>query len=152
MTTPPSWRWHGIYGWTGTPCGGDEAGGDAPDNSPRSAQRYQDVGRRRAHPATGDNEARLHARLLDVVPERSGTAYAGWLRQQAEEFVASIKHAVLDPFRGYANAIRDELPDAVAVLDDLVEDWCGAARRRVAHASPSRGWTCCTRSGPPTQM
>jgi transposase len=28
-----------------------------------------------------------------------------------------IKHASLDPFRGYANAIRDELPDAVAVLD-----------------------------------
>jgi transposase len=29
----------------------------------------------------------------------------------------SVEHAALDPFRGYANAIRDELPDAVAVLD-----------------------------------
>jgi transposase len=28
-----------------------------------------------------------------------------------------VEHAALDPFRGYANAIRDELPDAVAVLD-----------------------------------
>lgn len=28
-----------------------------------------------------------------------------------------ITEASLDPFRGYANAIRDELPDAVAVLD-----------------------------------
>ena len=27
------------------------------------------------------------------------------------------RHAALDPFRGYGNAIRDELPDAVAVLD-----------------------------------
>ena len=29
--------------------------------------------------------------------------------------MAGIEHAALDPFRGYANAIRDELP--VAVLD-----------------------------------
>ncbi len=66
---------------------------------------------------TRDEHGRLHARLLDVVPGRSGTAYAGWLKAQAEEFIAGIEHAALDPFRGYANAIRDELPDAVAVLD-----------------------------------
>ena len=66
---------------------------------------------------TRDEQGRLRARLLDVVPGRSGTAYAGWLRHQAAEFVAGIEHAALDPFRGYANAIRDELPDAVAVLD-----------------------------------
>jgi hypothetical protein len=29
----------------------------------------------------------------------------------------TVEHAALDPFRGYANAIRDQLPDAVAVLD-----------------------------------
>jgi transposase len=66
---------------------------------------------------TRDADGRLHARLLDVVPGRSGTAYAGWLKQQAEQCVAGIEHAALDPFRGYANAIRDELPDAIAVLD-----------------------------------
>jgi len=66
---------------------------------------------------TRDEHGRLHARLLDVVPGRSGTAYAGWLQQQLPEFIAGIEHAALDPFRGYANAIRDELPDAVAVLD-----------------------------------
>lgn len=66
---------------------------------------------------TRDEQGQLHARLLDVVPGRSGTAYAGWLKAQAEVFVAGIEHAALDPFRGYANAIRDELPDAVAVLD-----------------------------------
>jgi transposase len=66
---------------------------------------------------TRDEHGRLRARLLDVVPGRSGTAYASWLREQAAEFVAGIEHAALDPFRGYANAIRDELPDAVAVLD-----------------------------------
>jgi len=66
---------------------------------------------------TRDSDGRLHARLLDVVPGRSGTVYAAWLKTQTEDFLAGIEHAALDPFRGYANAIRDELPDAVAVLD-----------------------------------
>jgi transposase len=58
-----------------------------------------------------------HARLVDVVPGRTGTAYADWLSKQPNTFTAGIKHASLDPFRGYANALRDKLPDAVAVLD-----------------------------------
>jgi transposase len=66
---------------------------------------------------TRDEHGRLHARLLDVVPGRTGTAYAAWLKQQSSEFTAGITEASLDPFRGYANALRDELPDAVAVLD-----------------------------------
>jgi transposase len=66
---------------------------------------------------TRDEHGCLHARLLDVVPGRSGTAYATWLTDQPEGFAAGVEHAALDPFRGYANAIRDELPEAVAVLD-----------------------------------
>jgi transposase len=66
---------------------------------------------------TRDEHGRLHARLLDVVPGRSGTVYAAWLAEQTQEFLDAVEHAALDPFRGYANAIRDELPDAVAVLD-----------------------------------
>jgi transposase len=66
---------------------------------------------------TRDENGNLHARLLDVVPGRSGTAYSGWLQDQHPTFIAGIEHAALDPFRGYANAIRDELPDSVAVLD-----------------------------------
>jgi transposase len=66
---------------------------------------------------TRDEHGNLRARLLDVVPGRSGTAYAGWLKDQPTEFIDGVKQASLDPFRGYANAIRDELPDAVAVLD-----------------------------------
>ncbi len=66
---------------------------------------------------TRDEHGRLHARLLDVVPGRSGVVYADWLKAQLPQFIAGIEHAALDPFRGYANAIRDELPDAVAVLD-----------------------------------
>ena len=66
---------------------------------------------------TRDAHGQLRARLLDVVPGRTGTAYAGWLKGQDPAFVSGVKYASLDPFRGYANAIRDELPDAVAVLD-----------------------------------
>lgn len=57
------------------------------------------------------------ARLLDLVPGRSGKAYADWLSGPGDTFTAGIRTATLDPFRGYSNAIRDELEDATAVLD-----------------------------------
>jgi transposase len=87
---------------------------------------------------TRDQHGCLHARLLDVVPGRSGTAYAAWLRAQPDSFVAGVQQAALDPFRGYANAIRDQLPDAVAVLDAFHVVRLGTAvvdevRRRVQH-------------------
>ncbi|TCN39312.1 transposase [Kribbella orskensis] len=66
---------------------------------------------------TRDENGCLHARLLDAVEGRSGTVYADWLKNEGLEVTVSVEHAALDPFRGYANAIRDELPDAVAVLD-----------------------------------
>jgi transposase len=49
---------------------------------------------------TRDADGRLHARLLDVVPGRSGSAYAGWLAQRTAEFITAVEHAALDPFRG----------------------------------------------------
>ena len=66
---------------------------------------------------TRDQDGCLHARLLDAVVGRSGTAYKTWLDSQPDTFVGGVETAALDPFRGYANAIRDGLPDAVAVLD-----------------------------------
>jgi len=66
---------------------------------------------------TRDEHGCLHARLLDAVQGRSGKVYADWLTDQGVEVSVTVEHAALDPFRGYANAIRDELPDAVAVLD-----------------------------------
>jgi transposase len=66
---------------------------------------------------TRDEDGCLHARLLDAVEGRSGTVYADWLKDEGLEVTVTVEHAALDPFRGYANAIRDELPDAVAVLD-----------------------------------
>jgi transposase len=64
-----------------------------------------------------DQDGCLHARLLDAVVGRSGGVYKAWLKAQPEGFIDGVEQAALDPFRGYANAIRDGLPDAVAVLD-----------------------------------
>jgi transposase len=66
---------------------------------------------------TRDQDGCLHARLLDAVVGRSGTVYKAWLDEQPDGFVDGVDTAALDPFRGYANAVRDGLPDAVAVLD-----------------------------------
>lgn len=60
---------------------------------------------------------RTRARLLDLVPGRSGPAYTAWLQARNAAFRAGITVAALDPFHGYKNAIDDQLEDAVAVLD-----------------------------------
>jgi len=78
---------------------------------------------------TRDAQGAVHARLLDLVPGRSGTAYADWLKERGEEFTAGITTAALDPFRGYANAFRDELPEATTVLDAFHVVKLGQPRR-----------------------
>ena len=67
-------------------------------------------------------KVRTQARLLDLVPGRSGPAYAGWLNNRGPGFTEGVKVATLDPFRGYGNAIRDEFEDAVAVLDEKFQE------------------------------
>jgi len=64
-----------------------------------------------------DQHGKVRARLLDLVPGRSGPAYRAWLDARDEAFRAGVRQAALDPFRGYANALRDSLSDAVQVLD-----------------------------------
>lgn len=66
---------------------------------------------------TRDQAGRVRARLLDLVPGRSGKAYADWLTERGEGFRRGVKVAALDPFQGYKSAIDDQLEDAVAVLD-----------------------------------
>jgi transposase len=87
-----------------------------------------------------DQDGCLHARLLDAVVGRSGMAYARWLKAQPDGFIGGVEQAALDPFRGYANAIRDELPDSVAVLDAfhvvrLASQVVDEVRRRVQQDS-----------------
>lgn len=78
----------------------------------------------------------VRARLLGLVPGRSGVVYADWLKERNQAFRDQVKVAILDPFQGCKNAIDDELEDAKAVLDafyvaklgtDAVDD----VRRRV---------------------
>ena len=76
------------------------------------------------------------ARLLDLVPGRSGTVYKNWLEERGEEFRSGIQIATLDPFQGYKNAIDDQLQDATSVLDafhivKLAGDALDEVRRRV---------------------
>ena len=66
---------------------------------------------------TRDQAGRTRARLLDLVPGRSGKAYADWLGERGEAFRQRVEVATLDPFHGYKNAIDDQLADATSVLD-----------------------------------
>ena len=87
---------------------------------------------------THDKDGRVRARLLDLVPGRSGEAYKTWLKARGDTFRKAIAVATLDPFHGYKNAIDDQLADAVAVLDAFHVVKLGTAavdevRRRVQH-------------------
>jgi len=66
---------------------------------------------------TRDKDGHLRARLLDLVPGRSGEAYKTGLGDRGDAFRKRVQVATLDPFHGYKNAIDDQLAEAVAVLD-----------------------------------
>lgn len=66
---------------------------------------------------TRDAQGRTRARLLDLVPGRTGKVFGDWLTGRGPEFCQGIKVATLDPFRGYANAIDEHLDEAAPVLD-----------------------------------
>ena len=57
------------------------------------------------------------SRLLDVVQGRSGTVLCQWIGAQPQPWRDGITVAALDPFRGYATALRTSLPHATRVLD-----------------------------------
>jgi transposase len=57
------------------------------------------------------------ARLLDVIDDRSASALVGWLNRRDPGWRVGIGVAALDPYRGYASALRAGLPQAVRVLD-----------------------------------
>jgi transposase len=76
------------------------------------------------------------ARLLDVVEGRSGKALSDWVSARDRDWRDGITVAALDPFRGYATALRTQLPNAVRVLDAFHVTRLGLAavdevRRRV---------------------
>jgi transposase len=67
--------------------------------------------------ATGIVALNGRARLLDVVEGRSGTALCAWVSGRSQAWRDGIRVAALDPFRGYATALRTTLPNATRVLD-----------------------------------
>ena len=94
---------------------------------PRELTGIVDLTRGKDHPT---------ARLLDLVPGRSGTVHENWLAERGEDFRSGIQIATLDPFQGYKNAIDDQLQDATSILDachivKLAGDAPGEVRRRV---------------------
>lgn len=78
-----------------------------------------------------DKDGQVRARLLDLVLGRSGPSYGGWITAPPEAFRDGMNHATLDPFHGYANALRDHLSEAVQVLDAWM----------VSSASPRQNWS-----------
>jgi transposase len=88
--------------------------------------------------ATGIVALGGRARLLDVVQGRSGKALCDWISGREPAWRERISVAALDPYRGYATALRTSLPHAVRVLDAfhvvrLGLDALDQVRRRVQH-------------------
>ena len=48
------------------------------------------------------------ARLLDVIPGRTGTVDAAWIAEREQAWRGRIELAALDPFRGYATALAHQ--------------------------------------------
>ena len=59
---------------------------------------------------TRDQHGRVRARLLDLVPRRSGKAYADWLNARGEAFRKRVQVATLDPFHGYKGTTNSPTP------------------------------------------
>jgi transposase len=84
---------------------------------------WRHVGPQKSRMLTGmvdisrDEKGEVNARLLDVVPGRSGPVYSDWLKARTPEFRVGIKHTTLDAFRGYKNAIDDQLDHTETILD-----------------------------------
>ncbi len=79
---------------------------------------------------TRDKDGHDRARLLNLVPGRSGRVYKTWLDARGEAFKKQVQVATLDPFHRYQNAIDDKLEDATAVLDACHVVALGRARCR----------------------
>jgi transposase len=83
------------------------------------------------------------ARLIDLVEGRSGAVLRGWLATRPTSWKARITTAALDPYRGYATALGDQLPTATRVLDPfhvtkLGLDALDEVRRRVQQDTLAR--------------
>ena len=65
---------------------------------PRELTGIVDLTRGKDHPT---------ARLLDLVPGRSGTVHENWLEERGEDFRSGIQIATVDPFQGQKERLRE---------------------------------------------
>ena len=78
------------------------------------------------------------ARLLDMAPGRSKAVFKDWLAARDESWRARIEVVAMDGFSGFKTAAKEELSEAVTVMDPfhvvrLAADALDDARRRVQH-------------------
>ena len=76
--------------------------------------------------------------LVDVIGARSASAVEAWLAAKPTRCAEQIRHAVIDPYQPYANALANEVPDAKLVVDHfhiigLANAAVDEVRRRVQH-------------------
>ncbi len=76
------------------------------------------------------------ARLLDMVPGRSKSAFAAWLANRPNGWRAGIEVVAMDGFTGFKTAAVEAMPDTVTVMDPfhvvrLAGDALDRCRRRV---------------------
>ena len=124
---PPSQDWLDNWQPRGTPCGPISSRVCKPHLTPARFAGVQVLGvdehvwhhqdRRRRGPLelTGivdltRGEDHPTARLLDLVPARSGTVHENWLAERGEQFRSGIQIATLDPFQGQQERHRRSTP------------------------------------------
>ena len=80
------------------------------------------------------------ARLLDLVPGRSGTAHENWLEERGEQFRSGIQIATLDPFQGQQERHRlacSETPPASTTPFTSSNSLATLSMRYVAASTPA---------------
>ena len=78
------------------------------------------------------------SRLLDVVRGRSGTVLSEWIAAQPASWRQGVTVAALDPFRGYATALRTSLPHASGCWTPSTSPGSGSPRSTTSDAGSSR--------------
>ena len=124
---PPSQDWPDNWQPRGIPCGPTSSRACKPHLNParfagvqvlgvdEHVWHHQDRRRRGPRELTGIvdlTRGKEHptARLLDLVPGRSGTVYKNWLEERSEDFRSGIQIATLDPFQGQQERHRRSTP------------------------------------------
>ena len=92
------------------------------------------------------------ARLLDLVPGRSGTVYKNWLEERGEQFRSGIQIATLDPFQGQQERHRlaNSKTQSACWTPFTSSSSPGTLSMRYAAASSKKHWDTADAKGSPS--